>query len=132
MAVAVGAALAIVLLIGFNATSIAADERARDHATCFAFGVPVATILRLNLVESALVGGAGTVLGVGAGFVVLRVLVAQTVARRMPDIGLMPTLALTTLALAAVARIVAVAISPLFTLWRLWRVDIPATLRVTE
>ena len=36
--------------------SIALDERLRDNATMFAYGLPVRTVLRLAVVESLIIG----------------------------------------------------------------------------
>jgi putative ABC transport system permease protein len=126
------AALAITLLIGFNATSISTDERARDHATMFAFGLPVLSVLRINVVESALIGLLGILIGIPAGFVVVDRMVATTVAETMPELLLQPVLSPLTISMAFVVGVVAVAAGPLFTIRKLWRTDIPATLRVIE
>jgi putative ABC transport system permease protein len=40
--VAIAIAVVLILLIAFNSTAINADERAREHATMFAYGLPVA------------------------------------------------------------------------------------------
>ena len=47
-----GAALLIAVLIAFNSASINMDERTREHATMFAFGLPVGTVLRLAVIEN--------------------------------------------------------------------------------
>ncbi len=62
-----GAVLVLTLLIAFNSAGITLDERRREHATMFAFGVPVAVALALAVVESLLIGTAGTVAGILAG-----------------------------------------------------------------
>ncbi|MBI5088058.1 MAG: ABC transporter permease, partial [Actinobacteria bacterium] len=53
----------LVLLIAYNATSINADERARQRATLFAFGLPVRRVLVLEIVEGLLYGLLGTLVG---------------------------------------------------------------------
>ena len=50
------AVLGLALLIAFNTASISADERAREYATMFAYGVPVRTVMRVAVIESAVVG----------------------------------------------------------------------------
>ncbi len=132
LTVAEVAVLVIALLIGFNTTTIAVDERAREHATMFAFGTPVGTVLRMNVVESALIGGLGTVIGIPVGFVVVRLLIERVVQNTMPDLGMQAYLAGSTIALALGMGTVVVALTPLFTVRRLRRMDIPATLRVVE
>lgn len=126
------AALALVLLIGFNATSIAADEGARQQATMFAFGLPVRVVLRMGVVENALLGLLGALLAIPAGFVVVKLVAERTFTRTLPELALRPTLAPATIIAACAVGVIAVAIGPLFTVRRLRRMDIPATLRVVE
>src|SRR5499425_379386 len=109
--VAAAVALLLVFLIAFNTASIGTDERAREHATMMAFGLPVRTVLGLITIESLLVGVVGTVIGLAAGYGLLAWLTATTIASVMPEIG---------------------AAAPLFTLRRLHRIDVPSTLRVAE
>lgn len=91
-----GAVLALALLIAFNSTSITVDERAREHATMFAYGVPVRTILRMSVIESVLTGLLGTAAGIGAGYVVLRWIVEHLMPSTLPEIGMHAFLAPTT------------------------------------
>lgn len=46
------AAVALAILIAYNSTSISLDERAREIATLFAFGVRLRTALRVAVVEN--------------------------------------------------------------------------------
>lgn len=59
-------ALLLALLVAFNSASIATDERAREHATMLAFGVPVRRILGIEVVESVVLGVAGTMVGLSS------------------------------------------------------------------
>jgi putative ABC transport system permease protein len=126
------AVLLLALLIAFNSASISADERARDHATMFAFGVPTRTVLRMNVVESAVIGVLGTALGVAAGWLLLRWLVEGLLPETFPDLAISTSLATSTVVIAVVLGIVAVAGAPLLTTRRLRRMDVPSTLRVME
>ena len=130
--VAAGVALLLVLLIAFNTASIGTDERSREHATMMAFGLPPRTVLGMTATESVLVGVLGTVTGVAAGYGLLAWLTATTIAGVMPEIGVTAALSTGTMAAAIVLGTAAVAVAPLFTLRRLRRTDIPATLRVVE
>ena len=56
------------LLIAFNSTSISVDERAREIATMFAFGLPVRTVTRMSMLENLITGVLGTLLGMGLGY----------------------------------------------------------------
>lgn len=124
--------LFLALLIAYNATSINADERARERATLFAFGLPVRRVLGLETVEGLIVGAVGTVAGIGLGAVLVRWFVDGIAKTTMPDIGLDVVLSAGTIVTAAALGLVAVAVAPLLTLRRLRRMDIPGTLRVVE
>jgi putative ABC transport system permease protein len=126
------AALALVLLVGFNATTISADERAREHATMFAFGLPTWTVLRVNVIESALIGLLGAVIGIPVGFLMMKTVVDRTLSPTYPQLSLQATFTLSTILIAAAVSVLIVAAGPLLTLRRLRQMNIPATLRVVE
>ena len=130
--VAAAVALLLVLLIAFNTASIGMDERSREHATMMAFGLPARTVLGMTTVESVLVGALGTVAGVAAGYGLLAWLTATTIADVMPEIGVTAALSAGTVAAAVLLGAGTAAVAPLFTLRRLRRMDVPATLRVVE
>ncbi|MGW2832672.1 ABC transporter permease [Streptomyces sp. NPDC001286] len=130
--IAAGVTLALAVLIAFNAASISADERSRENATMFAFGLPVRTVLDMAVAESALLGTLGTAAGIVLGQGIDRWMVRVQLARTMPEIGFDVTLAPGTCLTALLLGIVAVALTPLLTARRLRRMNIPATLRVVE
>ena len=132
MNVAAGVALLLVLLIAYGTASVGTDERSREHATMMAFGLPPRAVLGLTAAESVLVGVPGTATGVAAGYGLLTWLTATTIAGVMPEIGVTAALSAGTVAAAVLLGTAAVAAAPLFTLRRLRRTDIPATLRVVE
>jgi putative ABC transport system permease protein len=127
-----GAILLLAVLIAFNSTSISADERRREHATMFAFGVPVRTVLALAVTESAIIGVLGTAIGVVVGRLLLQWLVRVLIPQPVPDIGFLIDVRPSTHVVAALLGVAAVAAAPVLTLRRLRRMDIPATLRVVE
>jgi putative ABC transport system permease protein len=124
--------LALAILIAYNATSINADERARERATLFAFGLPMRRVIMLEVVEGVLYGLLGTLIGVGVGLIVVRWLITGIAASTMPDMQLDVVVSATTIGTAAVLGVVAVAVAPLLTIRRLRRMDLPGTLRVVE
>jgi putative ABC transport system permease protein len=124
--------LLLALLIAFNTTTIGVDERAREHATMLAFGLPPRTVLGMTTVETVLIGGIGTVAGLLGGYGLLRWLTATTIPAVLPEIGVTATLSMLTVVQTLVLGVLAVAIAPLFTLRRTRRMDIPSTLRVME
>ena len=127
-----GAVLLLALLIAFNSTAVSMDERARENATMFAFGLPVRRVLGVAVTESLVIGVLGTAIGLVAGRLLLEWLVRVLLPGTLPDIGIIAYLAPRTTATAAALGIVAVALAPLLTLRRLRRMDIPSTLRVVE
>jgi putative ABC transport system permease protein len=127
-----GFILMLALLIAYNAASINTDERAREHATLFAFGVPLRRVVRMDVVESMVIGMLGTVLGVVAGLGVLQWFTSVLIADTMPEMGIDAAVSPGTLLTVAVLGIVAVSAAPLLTIGRLRRMDVPGTLRVVE
>jgi putative ABC transport system permease protein len=126
------AVLLLALLIAFNSASINADERARENATMLAFGLRTGTVLRMGVVESFVIGVLGTAVGLGTGWLLLDWLVSSLIPDTMPDLGLVTAISTTTVVTALVVGVVVVALAPVFTLRKLWRMDVPSTLRVME
>jgi putative ABC transport system permease protein len=126
------AVLLLAVLIAFNSSAIGADERAREHATMFAFGLPPRTVLGLTIAESAIVGLLATAIGVVAGRGLVAWLVGVLVPDTMPDIAVVADVGASTYVTAVLLGVVAVALAPVLTARKLARMDIPATLRVVE
>ncbi len=127
-----GALLLLALLIAFNSASINMDERAREHATMFAFGVPVRTVLRMAVVENLILGVLATIWGVVAGWLLLRAIIAIRIPSTVPDIDVVAVVSPTTVVLSMALGVLAVALAPLLTVRKLRRMDVPATLKVVE
>jgi putative ABC transport system permease protein len=130
--VTVTIAAAMSLLIAFNAAAINADERARENATMFAYGVTVDRVIRGGMTEALLIGTLGTAAGLIAGRGLLGWIINTNMRETMPDIGGPISVGPTTYLLAVIAGIVVVALAPLLTMRRLRRTDMSATLRVVE
>ena len=124
--------LMLAVLMAFNSASISFEERQREHATMFAYGVRVRKALRMAVVENLTIGIVATLLGFGGGLWMLWWVVNITAAETMPDIGLLVELSPATLVTVIVLGIAAVALAPLFTARRMRRMDLPGTLRVME
>jgi putative ABC transport system permease protein len=125
-------ALALVLLIAFNSTAINADERAREYATMFAYGLPVRTVLRMAVVESMIMGVLATLLGIVFGVAILNWVVGVNLEEVLPELGVVVSLSAGSVLIAALAGVGAMAAAPLLTARRLRRMDVPSTLRVIE
>lgn len=130
--VAQGAVMLLAVLIAFNSSTIAADERRRQHATMFAFGVPVSRVLRILFVESLIIGTISTILGIALGGTIVVSITHWLLPTTVPDVGLRTTIAPSTLLTATVLGIAAVAVAPIFTLRRLRRMSVPDMLRIRE
>jgi putative ABC transport system permease protein len=118
-------------LIAFNSTSISVDERAREIATMFAYGLPVRTVTRMQMLENFIIGALGTALGVITGWFVLNALMSNAEVE-MPEVLFILTINPQTVALAALLGVVVVAITPLVSVRRMRKMDLPSTLRVME
>jgi putative ABC transport system permease protein len=127
-----GALFVLAALIAFNTASINLDERSREYATMMAFGVPTRTILRIAVIEGALLGTLATVMGLVGGYLLARYFIDVLAARVLPDIGLHQVLTPASFAIVTVLGIIAVAITPLFGWRRLRTMNIPSSLRLME
>jgi putative ABC transport system permease protein len=130
--ITVAIAMIMSLLIAYNSATINAEERTREHATLFAYGARTATVLRGNAVEALLTGLLATVVGLGAGYAILRLMIDVSMRDTMPDLGTIISISAVTYGLAALAGVVSVTVAPLLTLRRLRHTDIPSALRVVE
>jgi putative ABC transport system permease protein len=124
-------AVALAFLIAFNSTSISVDERVREIATMFAFGLPIRTVTRMQMLENVLIGVLGTLLGVAIGWLVI-IGIFQIDYPQLEDIQMTIAVSETTYLLAFGVGVVVVALTPLLSVRRMRRMDIPSTLRVME
>jgi putative ABC transport system permease protein len=126
------AVLLLALLIAFNSASINADERAREEATMFAFGVRVRTVLRMATVESLVIGLLGTAVGLAVGWLLLDWLITSLLPETYPDLGIVTRVSTSTWVTAVGLGVLAVTVAPLLMARKLRRMDVPSTLRVME
>ena len=127
-----GMILILALLIAYNATSINMDERAREHATMMAFGVPLRTILRMAMVESFFIGLLATIAGLAGGYALLYWTLTSALPDVFPELGMDVVISAANLVTASVLGVVAVAAAPLLTVRKLRRMNLPSTLRIME
>lgn len=132
LVLAAGAVLALSLLIAFNSTSISVDERSREHATMFAFGLPIRSVLIELAVEGALVGVVATLVGLALGTVLTHWMITDVVADTVPDLSFVFTIEPLTVILALAVGVLALSAAPLLVMRRLGRMEIPDALRVME
>ncbi|MCZ7539346.1 MAG: ABC transporter permease [Anaerolineae bacterium] len=125
-------AVLLAFLIAFNSTSISVDERAREIATMFAFGLPLRTVTRMQMVENAIMGAAGTLIGLVLGWASLIAIIGARLEIEEPDLKFAIVLEPETVLLAAALGVIVVGLTPLLSIRRMRRMDIPSTLRVME
>jgi putative ABC transport system permease protein len=130
--VTVAIAIIMALLIAYNAAAINAEERTRETATMFAYGIRPASVIRGNVIEALLIGTLATLAGVAAGYAILRWITGVSMRSTMPDLGILISISPVTVGLAALAGFVSVSLAPVMTLRRLERTDVPSALRVVE
>jgi putative ABC transport system permease protein len=125
-------AMIMALLIAYNAAAINAEERTRETATMFAYGIGRGAVIRGNVLEALLIGTLATIIGIAAGYGILRWVIDVSMRTTMPDLGMLISISGATYGLAALAGIVVVSLAPLLMLRRLNRTDVPSALRAVE
>ncbi len=126
------AAVVLALLIAYNSTSINLDERAREMATMFAYGVRVRTALRVAAAENLLASILGTLVGCGVGILLMVFMLTQVFATVMRDIEVTTSMELLTLGAAVLVGVLVAVLTPLLNIGKMLQMDIPSTLRVME
>ena len=124
--------LLLALLIAYNTANINMDERRREHATMFAYGLPPRTVLGMAMLESAALGLMATLVGLVAGYGLLQWVVSSLMHNTFPELGVEIVFNPITVVLALALGVAAVAIAPVLTVRRLRKMDVPSTLRVME
>lgn len=130
--IAAFAAFMLALLMAFNLASIALEERRREFATMFAYGMPVRRGLAIAAGENLIIGVLATALGILIGMLTIGWLITSLFSDTWPEIGLVRHLSLGTIITAVVAGVLAVSIAPVMLVRRLTGMDVPSTLRVVE
>ncbi|RPI96045.1 MAG: FtsX-like permease family protein, partial [Chloroflexi bacterium] len=124
--------LMMAFLIAFNSTSINVDERVREISTMFAFGLPIRTVTRMQIVENLIIGILGTLVGVALGWQVLNALLVARIEEQLAEFKFIVTMSTSTLVISLVLGVLVVALTPLLSIRRMSRMNIPDTLRVME
>ncbi len=124
--------LVMAFLIAFNSTSINVDERVREISTMFAFGLPMRTVTRMQIVENIIIGALGTLVGVALGWQVLNALLVARIEEQLAEFKFIVTMSTSTLAVSLLLGVLVVALTPLLSIRRMSRMNIPDTLRVME
>ena len=132
LAFILAAVVLLALLIAYNTASINLDERRRETATMFAYGLPVRTVLGMAMLENAVLGVIATAMGLVAGYLMLQWVVIVLMPNTFPELTMEIAFNPIGLALVIAVSVLAVAVAPLLMVLRLRRMDVPSTLRVME
>ena len=124
--------LGLALLIAFNTANINSDERQRDHATMFAYGIPVRRVIGILAMEGLVLGVLASILGIVLGYALLLWMLLVLVPASYPDMGIILTINIPAMAGFLGASIAVVALAPSLTARKLQKMNIPSTLRVLE
>jgi len=124
-------AVLIVFLVALNITGIGMEEHRRDHATMFAFGLPVRRVLGVVMIENGMIGLIGAILGIGGGALLLQYTLATT-SGASADLDIQPALSLSVFVLAVLAGVLPTALAPFLSFYKLRRLVLPSTLRIVE
>ncbi len=132
LAFILAAVVLLALLIAYNTASINMDERRRETATMFAYGLPVRAVLGMTMLENALLGVMAMVMGLVAGYILLQWVVSVLMPNTFPELSMEIAFDPLGLALVIAVSVIAVTVAPLLIVRRLRRMDVPSTLRVME
>jgi putative ABC transport system permease protein len=124
--------LLLALLIALNSASVALEARRREHATFFAYGVPVRRAMRMAITESFIIGVIATVIGLVGGIGLSWWMLTSSLKDTMPDFAAVLSVQPGTVAIAAVLGVLVVALAPVLTVRRMRSMDLPGTLRLVE
>ncbi|HEX3050336.1 MAG TPA: FtsX-like permease family protein [Aggregatilineaceae bacterium] len=124
--------LLLSFLIAFNSTNISMNERSREIATMFAFGLPIRTVIRMSMLENLVYGIIGSLLGSLLGLGVLYWFLSTQMTGIAADAHFSLAVAPFTWGLVVLTGVIVVMLTPLLTIQKMKRMDIPSTLRVME
>ena len=122
----------LVMLIAFNTANINVDERSRDHATMFAYGIPVRRVIANLSVEGLLLGVVAVVLGGLFGYALLLWMALFQMPTAVPDVGMIVSVRWWEMAASFIVALAAIALAPVFPGRKLKNMFIPGQLRVME
>ncbi|MFX0173384.1 MAG: ABC transporter permease [Candidatus Hodarchaeota archaeon] len=126
------AVMGLAFLMAFNTATINFNERIREFGTMGAFGTPIFTSTWILMVESIIIGIFGTLLGFyPLGIIFMEIFQIQ-IRISMPEVSLDGFLFLDSLLIIFFIGVVLVALTPLLSIRKLIKMDLPSALRVVE
>jgi putative ABC transport system permease protein len=122
----------LAFLVAFNASNIGVEERLRENATMFAFGVSIRRVALMSFTESVILGVAGVALGLGLGAAVLAWIMHSVFPAAVPDLAVLQHITTPSYLLTVAIGTIAAAAAPWLNLRRLRAMNLPSTLRYVE
>ena len=122
----------LVMLIAFNTANINVDERSRDHATMFAYGIPVRRVIANLSLEGLLLGAAAVLLGGLFGYALLLWMALVLMPTAIPEVGMIVSVRWWEMGASFVLALAAIALAPVLPGRKLKKMFIPGQLRVME
>jgi putative ABC transport system permease protein len=122
----------LAFLVAYNSTKIGSDERAREHATMMAFGVRARQIVLIGVAESVILGVMGVGVGLAVGLLILHWVLATVFPAAVPELSVLPSIAMSSYLLTALIGLVAAALAPTLVTRQLQRMSLPSALRFVE
>jgi putative ABC transport system permease protein len=123
---------ALALLIAFNTSNLAVEERARENATMFAFGIPLKRIVGMGVAESVALAAVGVAVGLALGVAVLEWVLTTVFPAAIPDLAVLRETTTQSYLVTIGIGLFAAAAAPLFNVRKLRRMSIPDTIRYVE
>jgi putative ABC transport system permease protein len=123
---------ALALLVAFNTSNLAVEERARENATMFAFGIPLKRIVAMGVAESVALATLGVAVGLALGVVVLEWILTTVFPAAIPDLAVLRETTTQSFLVTIAIGLLAAAAAPLFNVRKLRRMSIPDTIRYVE
>jgi len=123
---------ALAFLVVFNASNIGTEERAREHATMFAFGIHVSRVAAMAVAESFVLAVIGVGLGIGLGAAVLSLILATIFPAAVPDLAVLQHITTSSYLITIGIALAAALTAPWLNVRRLRNMNIPSTLRYVE
>ncbi len=123
---------ALAFLVAYNASNIGAEERSREHATMFAFGIRIRRVALMAVGESFALAVIGVGLSLGFGAAALHWILASVFPAAIPDLAVLEDIEAASYLVTVGIALAAALAAPWLNVRRLRNMDVPSTLRYVE
>ncbi len=123
---------ALAFLVAFNASNLGAEERSREHATMFAFGIRIRRVALMAVGESFALAVVGVGLSLGFGAAALHWILASVFPAAIPDLAVLEEIEAASYLVTVGIALAAALAAPWLNVRRMRTMDVPSTLRYVE